>query len=896
MATIYLIDGSGYIFRAFYAIRHLTNAHGLPTNAVFGYTQMLRNFLKAGHAEHAAVVFDSKGPNFRHEMFPDYKANRSEPPDELIPQFPFFQPMAQALGLPIFSQSGMEADDIIATIATRMRAAGHDVVIITGDKDFMQLVDDHITLWDTMKEKTTDRAGVRARFGVDPAQVVDVQALAGDAVDNVKGVPGIGEKTAMKLIAEYGSLDAVLQHAPQIKGKVGEKLVAHAADAHLAKKLCTLKTDVVLAADLDDLRVRSPDVVQLRALCTELGFANLLQEFAPDAQATLNKNNYRLITTADDLQKLAARMREVGTWAIDTETIGLNPRHAALVGISVAVAAGEACYIPLAHCEPLFGMLLDGQLSLAVVQEILGPVLADATQRAIVHHAKFDLPILARHGLPIATVEYDTMIAAYLLEPGSGIGLDALALRYLNHRMIAFAEVVNPKTGRENFAMVPLDEACAYAAEDADATLQLAQILKPQLTAAGLDQVLRAIELPLVPILLAMETTGFLIDATLLKNLSTEFRERLRGIEQEIYVLAGAEFNIASPKQLGVILFDKLQLTARKRTKTGYSTSADVLETLAAEHPLPQRILDYRSLAKLLSTYIDALPTMIDATTMRVHTEFNQTNTATGRLSSSDPNLQNIPIRSAEGRMIRRAFIAPPDCVLLAADYSQIELRILAHLSGDERLCAAFGCERDVHAETAAEIFSVPLASVTSEQRAVGKTVNFGVVYGQTAYGLAGQLKIAPDVAKAYIERYFALYPAVAAYREAVLAAARESGVVHTLYGRRRVLTELQSPQLQVRANAERMAFNAVVQGTAADVIKLAMMAIDARLRTAGHATRMLLQVHDELIFEVPHADVERIQVLVQECMMQVAPPTGTFRVPLNVSIGVGANWAACGE
>ncbi|MBI4237880.1 MAG: DNA polymerase I [Deltaproteobacteria bacterium] len=884
---LYLIDGSGYIFRAYYAIRNLSNSHGFPTNALYGFTQMLWKFLQTCRPTYAAVVFDAKEPSFREALFPAYKANRPEPPDDLVPQFPFFSQIVAGLGLPQFVQPGFEADDLIGTLARHATAAGHDVVIITGDKDFMQLVDDRVALWDTMRDKRTDAAGVRDRFGVTPAQVTDVLGLAGDAVDNVPGVAGIGEKTAIKLIQEWGDVEGVLAHATEIKGKLGERLQASGAAARLSKQLVTIRLDVPLTYSDAALRVAPSDTEQLRALFKQFEFTSLQKELAP--HVSLERAGYQCLTEPAALAQWVERVRSVGQCALDTETTSLNPRHAGLVGISMAVAPGEAVYIPLRHQY----LGVPPQLPLEAVVAMLGPVLRDAQVAKYLQNAKFDLPILARHGLPVAGVVCDTMIAAYLLNPGGPHGLDAMAQQYLDHTMITFRDVLASGEGeRKDFTDVPLDDACRYAAEDADATWQLAIRFLPELEQEGLAWLFREVEMPLLHVLMAMETVGVAVDATKLAQLAKGLRERLSRVEAEIFSAAGEAFNIASPKQLGVILFEKLQLPGAKRTKTGYATHADVLERLAAQHPLPRLILEHRSLAKLLSTYLDALPKLIDPTTGRIHTSFNQTVAATGRLSSSDPNLQNIPIRSDEGRQIREAFVAAPNHVLLAADYSQIELRVLAHTCEDQRLVAAFAADRDVHAETAASLFGVAPDQVSSVQRMVGKTINFAVIYGQTAYGLAQQLGLAPAAAQQYIDQYFTQYPGVAAYREQVLADARHAGKVSTLYGRRRFLPELGSHNAAVRANAERMAFNTVIQGTAADIIKVAMVAIARRLPTACANARLLLQVHDELVFEVPQADLDCLIPVVRTAMEDVRLPSGAvWRVPLQVNLATGPNW-----
>lgn len=886
---VYLIDGSGYIFRAFYAIRHLSTQQGLPTNAIYGFTQMLLSFLKTTQPQYAAVVFDSKEPSFRHELFPAYKANRKEPPEELVPQFAYFPQVVAGLNLPQFRLPGFEADDIIGTLATRLAAQGHDVVIITGDKDFMQLVGDRITLWDTMKERRIDRAGVREKFGVEPEQVIDVMGLSGDSVDNVPGVPGVGPKTATKLIQDWGSMENALAHASEIKGKLGENLQAHAEAARLSKRLVTIHTEVPVPDGIETLQIGVPVSDQLRALFAELEFTKLQQELTP--QARLAAAGYRLVTDSEALQALVHAIQRAGRCALDTETTSLNTRQADLVGMAIATAPGEAWYLPLAHVAPETAP----QLPLATVVAALAPLCADPQIGKFMQNAKFDLPMLARHGLPITGLQGDTMLMAYVVNPAGGHGLDALAQRYLQHSMIAFDQVMGTgKSALPSFAQVPLDQALAYAAEDADVTLQLVDHLQSELAAAGLLPVYREIEMPLIEILLAMETAGVRVDAAQLAGLQGECAQQLQQLEQQIYAAAGTEFKIQSPKQLGEILFEKLQLPGGKRTKTGFSTSADVLEALAAQHPIVALVLEYRAVSKLQSTYVEALPKLIDPLTGRVHTDFHQTGAATGRLSSSDPNLQNIPIRSALGRRIRAAFVPQAGWRMLAADYSQIELRVLAHISGEPKLIAAFTEDRDVHAQTAADIFGVPLDQVRDEQRAVGKTVNFAVLYGQTAYGLSRQLQIAPDAARRYIEQYWTQYPHVAAYREAVLAQCRAQGFVTTLYGRRRFFPEITNSNVGIRMNAERMAFNTVFQGTAADIMKLAMIAVARALAMSPCAARMLIQVHDELVFELPPAELDAVADLARTAMSGVMSPAGAFAVPLRVDIHSGTNWAEC--
>lgn len=883
--TIYLIDGSGYIFRAFYAIRPLSTSGGLPTNAIYGFTQMIWSFLQDVQPTHAAVVFDTKEPSFRKVLYPEYKANRAAPPEALVPQFPYFRQVVEGLNIPCFATPGFEADDVIGTLAVKMADLGHPVVIITGDKDFMQLVNDKITIWDTMKERRYDVDGVQKKLGVLPEQVIDTFALSGDTSDNVPGVSGVGPKTAVKLIQQWKTLEAVLANADTIKGKLGERLREQADQARLSKRLVTIHTEVPVPDTAKALEVHPLQREILRDLFKALEFGRLLQELTP--QATLSQEAYHLVTTEASLQVLASEIIRTGRCAIDTETTGLDTRNARLVGLAIATTVGEGMYIPLTHDYPD----VPPQLSLATVQSALARPFADPTIAKVFQNAKFDLPILSRFGLPVLGVACDTMLASYVLNPSGSHGLDAMAEQFLDHTTVKFKDVV---TKGETFASVPLDVASGYAAEDVDVTLRLAQRFLPALETEGLLPIFEEIEMPLLVVLMVMEQAGVQVNTEHLRVLGQEFGGRLATLEKAIYEAAGEAFNIASPKQLGDILFGKLQLPGGKRTKTGYSTNAEVLHDLAPRHPLPRLILAYRTLAKLQSTYVEALPKLVDPSTSRIHTDFNQTIAATGRLSSSNPNLQNIPIRTEEGRRIRAAFVARNGCALLAADYSQIELRILAHLSGDEVLCKAFNEDRDVHAETAASLFGVPESDVTKEQRGRAKTVNFGVIYGQTAYGLARQLQIDPAEARDYIERFFAYYPGVAAYRERVLETACKEGKVTTLFGRRRFLPELGSQNGMVRANAERMAFNTVIQGSAADIIKKAMIVIHRQLIHAAMASRMLLQVHDELIFEVPHTELDAMAAFVRTAMQGVVVPPSGLRVPLKVDMAHGATWADC--
>lgn len=883
---IYLIDGSGYIFRAYYAIRGLSTAHGFPTNAIYGFTQMIWKLLQDKQPTHLAVIFDSKEPSFREAIYADYKANRAAPPDDLVPQFPYFRKVVQAMRIPTFEMPGFEADDIIGTIATRLARQGHDIIIVTGDKDFMQLVGERIRIIDPMKAKEIGISEVRERFGVDPAHVTDVLGLAGDATDNVPGVPGVGEKTAIKLVQQFGTLEALLAAPEEVSGKLGERLRAHADDARLAKRLVTIHIDVPVAADFATLAFPGPNQHAMRELFKELEFTRLLQELTP--QATLSRERYQLILDETPLARYVEQIRAAGLCAFDTETTALDPMRAALVGISLAVAPGDAVYIPLGHLY----LGVPTQLTLETIRHHLGPLLADPAIRKYAQNAKFDMAILARHGLPVRGLVCDTMIASYVLNPAGAHGLDAMAQQFLDHTMIAYKTVVGTgKEAKKDFSEVPVEQACEYSAEDADVTLRLANTLEPMLAAEGLQSLFASIEMPLTLVLLDMENTGIKVDAARLKALKQEFSERLATLERDIYAAAGETFNINSTRQLGEILFGKLQLAGGRRTKTGYSTDAEVLAELAPRHPLPRLVLNYRTLAKLQSTYIDALGKLIHSLTGRIHTSFNQTVAATGRLSSSDPNLQNIPARTEEGQRIREAFVAENGNLLLSADYSQIELRILAHASHDARLCEAFARDEDVHAQTAAALFGVAPGQVTSQQRAVGKTINFAVVYGQTPYGLARTLGIDVEEARQYIENYFTRYEGVAAYHTQAIAAARERGYVETIAKRRRYFPDINSKNGSIRALAERMAFNTIFQGSAADIIKMAMIQIHARLQAERLQTKMLLQVHDELVFEAPERELDQVRPLVTMAMEEVV----ALHVPLKVDLGIGPNWAACG-
>jgi DNA polymerase-1 len=898
--TLYLIDGANFVFRAYYAIRGLSNSKGFPTNALYGFANMLLKLLREENPDYIAVCFDTKEPTFRDKMYAEYKANRKEPPEDLVQQFPYVIPMVEALGLPVVEKPGFEADDLIGTLATRFASDDLHVVIASGDKDLMQLVGDHVTILDEMKGLRIGRDEVREKFGVGPEGVVEVLSLMGDSSDNIPGVPGVGPKTAKKLIAEYGSLEAVLENAERVPGKVGERLKEGAELARLSMRLVTIDKNVSLKFDLKNFERRAPGGEKLAELFKELEFTKLLESLVP--QKGLSYQDYRLVQDEAGLKSVVKDIKNKKIVSFDLETTSLDTMIAAIVGISLSWSAGEAAYIPLGHVEgggkgtgsniDLFAAAHDkpvsGQMNRELAYTILRPLLADPAVKKIGQNLNYDLSILRRLGFEVNGVEFDTMLASYVLDPAEGHGLDAMARQYLDHSTIKYEDVTGKGKEKISFAEVALDKACEYACEDADVAFRLAGLFRQRLEEEGLQALFHEIEMPVLDVLVDMELAGVKIDADKLRAQGVEFEKELATLESEIHRLAGREFNIGSPKQLGEILFEGLKLPGGKRTKTGFSTNQSVLEELATDHELPNLVLRWRSLGKLKSTYIDALPAMIDPHTGRVHTTFNQAQTATGRLSSSDPNLQNIPIRTEEGRRIREAFVAEEGFSLISADYSQIELRVLAGMSGEGALIEAFGRGEDVHALTASGIFGVKPPEVTREQRAVGKTVNFATIYGQTSYGLSKQLGIPPGEAQDYIDNYFLKYPRVAEYRVEILEGARRTGRVTTLFGRRRFFTDIESTNGQLRQLAERMAFNTVFQGTAADIIKRAMIEVHAHLGSVSKEARLLLQVHDELIIEAPDADVQAVSAFVVEKMSRAAK----LSVPLVVDVGAAKNWA----
>lgn len=883
--TLYLIDGSSYIYRAYYAIRHLSSPKGVPTNALYGFTQMLLKVIKERQPDHLAVVFDAGRLTFRNELYPEYKANRAAMPDDLRPQLEPIKEMVRAFNIPALELAGYEADDIIGTIARDCEQKGLAVVVVTGDKDLMQIVSDRVTLLDTMKEKASGVKEVEERFGVGPERVVDILGLAGDSSDNIPGVPGIGEKTAIKLIQEFQSLDELLARAAEVKGKNGEKLQAFAEQARLSRRLATIDCQVPLTYRYDDLAVSPPDNQRLAQLFKEYGFTTLMKELT--SAPTLSSEDYRTIRTPTDFSALLGELQQAPAFAVDLETTSLNPLEAEIVGISVSFREHEAYYIPVGHHY----LGAPEQLPRAKVLAELQPLLTDPAKRKIGQNLKYDYQVLRCAGIEMEGVWSDTMLASYLLNPArTSHGLDSLAVEFLDHKMISYGEVTGKGKEQKNFAEVEVERASVYSCEDADATLLLHQLFLPRLTEAGMERLYFELEVPLLKIIAEMELAGVKLDLKLLRELSDGFGAQLAALELDIFRLAGQEFNINSPKQMGEVLFDKMGLAVGKKTKTksGWSTNVDELERLAVDHEIARLILSYRSLAKLKSTYADALPKMVDASTGRVHTSYNQAVTNTGRLSSSEPNLQNIPVRSEEGRKIRRAFVAEAGHLLLSADYSQIELRVLAHLSEDRVFCEAFARDEDIHTRTASEVFDIMPGLVSAEMRRQAKTINFGVIYGQTPFGLARELGVSTKVAKEFIDNYFARHSGARQFLDSCMKEAAAHGYVTTLLGRRLPIPDINSANGNIRAFAERNAVNYPIQGSAADIIKQAMLRVVARMRREGVQSRLIMQVHDELVFEVPEQEKLLLERLVRTEMEQAV----TLRVPLKVDLNFGQNWS----
>jgi len=889
-----LVDGSSYLYRAFHALPSLTNSKGQPTGAVYGVINMLRRLLKDFQPQHMAVVFDAKGKTFRDDLYPQYKANRPPMPDELREQIAPLHALVEAMGLPLLIVDGVEADDVIGTLATQAAQQGMDCLISTGDKDMAQLVNAHVTLMNTMDNTTLDIQGVVDKFGVPPERIIDYLSLIGDSVDNIPGVPKVGPKTAVKWLSEYGSLEGVMEHADAIKGKVGENLRATLEQLPLSYQLATIKCDLALATSPDQLTLKPADAERLTQLYGQLEFKTWLAEMlsgkaeqGEEGASTISEtSNYLLIQTATDLDLWLDKLSKADLFAFDTETTSLDYMQARIVGVSFAIQAGEAAYVPIGHNDPEAGPQLDRDF----VLEKLRPLLEDADQAKVGQNLKYDMSVLANHAITLRGIAFDTMLESYVLDStATRHDMDSLSLKYLNHKTIHYEDVAGKGAKQVSFDQVPLAQAGPYAAEDADITLQLHQTLWPKLEREPrLADLFREIEMPLVPVLSRMERHGVLVDADMLARQSEELAQRLSDIEQQAFAVAGESFNLSSPKQIQTILFETLGLPVLKKTPKGApSTAEEVLAELAHDYPLPKLILEHRGMSKLKSTYTDKLPQRIDPHSGRVHTSYHQAVASTGRLSSSEPNLQNIPIRSEEGRRIRQAFVAPAGYTLLAADYSQIELRIMAHLSGDPGLLHAFASGEDVHRATASEVFGVPLDQVSNEQRRSAKAINFGLIYGMSAFGLGRQLNIGRNAAQEYVDLYFARYPGVQAFMERTREQAREQGYVETVFGRRLYLPDINHRNGQRRQYAERTAINAPMQGTAADIIKRAMIAVDHWIEDSELDLKLIMQVHDELVLEIRDDLLDQARAEIDRLMVGVAD----LNVPLVVDIGTGRNW-----
>ena len=911
-APLILVDGSSYLYRAFHALPPLTNSKGMPTGAVKGVINMMRRLQKDYPNSTTAVIFDAKGKTFRDDIYSDYKANRPPMPDDLRLQIEPIHNIIKAMGMPLISIEGVEADDVIGTYALQASKNQQSVIISTGDKDIAQLVNEHISLVNTMTDTHLDREGVISKFGIPPELIIDYLALLGDKSDNIPGVPGVGEKTALGLLQGLGGLDAIYQRLDEVAGlsfrgakTMAAKLEEHKELAYLSYTLATIKTDVEVDLDVNQLANQEPDQSQLLKYFQDMEFKTWINELSSSESPSQVPNNHNEVPVEPQIEhndpvsasyEMVLDNQQFSTWlvklenspliAVDTETTSLDYMIADLVGISIAVEPGNAAYIPFGH--DYLGAPL--QLSKEMVLNALKPILENPQIKKVGQNLKYDMSVLAQQGIDLRGVAFDTMLESYVLDSvATRHDMDSLAQHYLDKQTISFTDIAGKGASQLTFNQIALDQAGPYAAEDADITLRLHKALWPQVKAQlPLKTLFQEVELPLIKVLSKIERAGALVDDTLLFQQSQELAERLAELEAKAWDLAGQQFNLASPKQLAEILFEKLEIPVVKKTAKGApSTKEEVLQELALDYPLPKVLLEHRGLAKLKSTYTDKLPTMINRTTKRIHTSYHQAGTATGRLSSSDPNLQNIPIRTAEGRRVRQAFIAPPGHRLIAADYSQIELRIMAHLSGDENLLKAFDQGQDVHRATAAEVFGVNLAQVTTDQRRSAKAINFGLIYGMSAFGLARQLNISRKQAAEYIDLYFARYPGVQNYMNQVRHSAAENGYVETHFGRRLYLPEINSSNGMRRQAAERTAINAPMQGTAADIIKLAMINVDNWLQSRQLKSQMIMQVHDELVLEVPENEFKQVVVGVKECMESAA----SLQVKLVVDVGDGGNW-----
>ena len=897
---LYLVDGSALAYRSHFAFARnpLINSRGENTSAIFGFVRELLRIIDDEQPDYLGVVFDTSEPTFRHKAYPEYKATREKMPDELREQLPRLREVIEAMHIPIIEVPGYEADDALATLARKAADQGIEVYLATGDKDLMQIISPQIKMSNLRRDGTgieiIDPAKVREKMGVPPEQIVDYLALVGDSSDNVPGVPKVGKKRALELLQEFGSLEAILRNTGKIEKKaIRESLQANEQAARLSQKLVTLDLNAPIELDLDRLKLVPPGDEDMLRHFRELEFHSLVRRFQSDTASEADDGDYHTVRTETELRTVLDTLKNAGYFTFDLETTSAVPMQAEIVGLSFSCRENEAWYVPVRQAAPgraFQELLLDSEGGETVdLLDMLSPLFQDEAVRKNAQNAKYDIIVLANYGVQVRGLAFDTMVASYLLNPsGRQHNLDALALEYFNIKKIPTSDLIGKGKKQITMREVALETVARYACEDADITERLRRIFEPKLAEAGLRELADTVEIPLILVLVDMERNGVALDQKFLEQMSAEMHERLQGLEQEIYDLAGEEFNIQSTKQLAVILFEKLGLPVIRRTKTGYSTDAAVLEKLAPIHPLPACLLEYREIAKLKSTYVDALPRLINPRTGRVHTSYNQTVAATGRLSSSDPNLQNIPIRTEIGRSIRRAFVpGREDWLLLDADYSQIELRIMAHLSGDEALVSAFRDGDDIHTATAARVFGVEKQAVDADLRRRAKEINFGIMYGMGVYGLASRLQIPREEARAIIDEYFLKYPGVNAYIARTLAEAREKGYVTTLMNRRRYLPEIQSSNRQVREFAERTAINTPIQGSAADLIKLAMINLSRRMKKEGLRSLMIMQVHDELVFEVPEDELETMRAIVRQEMEEAI----SLNVPIVVDVGVGKNW-----
>ncbi|MBC2717399.1 MAG: DNA polymerase I [Desulfobacteraceae bacterium] len=885
--TVYLIDGTAYIHRAYHAVRSLSTSKGFPSNAVFGFTRMLIKLIEDKAPEYVAMFFDSKGPTFRHKIYSEYKANRPPMADDMAVQIPYIKEVTAGFNIPIYEQAEYEADDLIGTVAPKAVEQGFDVIMVTGDKDFMQLITDKITIWDPMKNEVIDRNAVFEKHGLEPFQMLDVLGLAGDSADNIPGVPGIGPKTAITLLKSFSSMKQLYDQIDQVKAvKQREKLIAYKEQAFMSRELAKINTQVPIPIEISAFKLTAPDNLKLAGLFKELEFRQLQKAYP--ISTDLTQKQYQPILDEISLSGLIDKLTQAEVFAVDTETTAVNPMAAKLVGLSFAVKPDEGFYIPCGHRYPG----APEQLNLDYVLNRLKPLLEDPDIKKIGQNIKYDWTVLKRHGVNLSGVIFDTMLASYLINPEKRAhNLDQIALDFLDHKMISYKEAVASDDRKiNNFSEVDLEKAVPYACEDADITLMAYEKFTPMLESDGLTRLFKTVEMPLIPVLMKMEMAGIRVDKDRLVELSKDLAFQLEQTEQQIYSVAGEEFNINSSQQLGKILFDKLKLPVQKKTKkkTAYSTDVDVLTILSDRHELPALVLRHRSMAKLKSTYVDALFELINPETGRVHTSYNQTVTATGRLSSSNPNLQNIPIRTEEGRKVRRAFIPKDGWLFVSMDYSQIELRLLAHYSDDEILIDAFTKGEDIHTRTASEVFQALPVMITNELRQQAKVINFGIMYGMSAFSLSKELKISQKMAKTYIDHYFKRYSGVKRFIDSTIETAKETKLTSTELGRIRLLPDINSKNANIRGFAERTAVNTKIQGTAADLIKLAMIKVDAALSANGLQSKMLLSVHDEIVFEVPSEELDTIKKMGKEIMENI----WEFKVPLKVNVATGKDWA----